>query len=511
MGNQTKLQEAGLTKEESIDEQQEDIKDIAPLPQPKLPTDKNLYSNIHKNKNLNWLTTPQYHDTTTRKQFSDFKPNLNSQIINNLKDKFGIDSAFSVQVQVIEPLLQTIEQSKLTPIPIGDYLVNASTGSGKTLAYLIPIVQSLMNRVVPKLRCIILVPTKPLISQVYTNLLNLTKGINLNVMVFKTDLNLKDEYNKFQTIMPDILITTPGRLVDHITNHDVDLSQLRFLIIDEADRLLNQSFQNWCDLLISKLDSQQSYTNTNIYNNFKIKCSKLIFSATLTTDSEKLSHLKLFQPKLIVINDTDHLVNELYQLPINLDEFFIKVPEALSLYKPLILMNFLNDQHGYNDHGLIFTKSNESSIRLTRLLNILKEKFNIDLKIHSINSSLKNQERTKILKQFDNDGGLLISTDLISRGLNLESIKFVINYDLPLSTKEYIHRVGRTARANKHGNALTFCYGDGEFKWFKKLVYSGGVINRNKKLINEIQFVKQKTKNVEKKYDLCLKQLQSEV
>ncbi|GMG56332.1 unnamed protein product [Ambrosiozyma monospora] len=226
---------------------------------------------------------------------------------------------------------------------MGDYLINASTGSGKTLAYLIPIVNELMTRTVPKLRCIILVPTKPLINQVYSTLLKLTKSINLNCMAFKNDVGLKEEHEKFVRLMPDILVTAPGRLVDHIVAFDLWLGDLRFCVVDEADRLLNQSFQNWCDLLVNKIENDQreqqqpralgSKTGSELgvsaafgafYNRYSLKCIKLILSATLTTNSEKLSHLKLFKPKVVVVNDVEDLVNELYQLPPNLEEYFMK-------------------------------------------------------------------------------------------------------------------------------------------------------------------------------------------
>ncbi|GME78315.1 unnamed protein product [Ambrosiozyma monospora] len=171
----------------------------------------------------------------------------------------------------------------------------------------------------------------------------------------------------------------------------------------------------------------------------------------------------------------------------------MKVPESLSFYKPLILLYYLT-QPNWNTHGLIFAKSNESAIRLTRLLTILTDKLQLtnQVRIKSVNSTIGSQARSKILKDFDVNGGVLIATDLIARGLNLESIQFVVNYDLPLSTKEYVHRIGRTARANRSGSAVSFVYGDGEFRWFKKLVYSGGVINRNKKVIHEVDFVKEK-------------------
>ncbi|KAG7856314.1 hypothetical protein KL939_003966 [Ogataea angusta] len=494
-------------------------KDVAPLPQPKLPRDKSLYSQEQKNKNLNWLSTPEYHSTTQAKSFKDFEPALDPVIISNLETKFGITSAFSVQINVIESLLKDINANKIDPTPFGDYLVNASTGSGKTLAYLIPIVQSLIGRVVPRLRCIILVPTKPLITQVYSNILQLTKGLDINALALRSDVGVKEEAKKLATTKPDIVVSTPGRLVEHLLN-DMDLSQLRFLVVDEADRLLNQSFQNWCDTLIAKLEKDQKYgAGEDFYNSYTVKCSKLIFSATLTTDSEKLFHLKLFKPKLVVINNAEQLVNELYQIPPNLDEKYVRINEKLAFFKPMVLLRYL-EQPEYNSHGLVFTKSNESAIRLARLLTLLSEKLGLGLDIMSVNYSLKTHERAKILKKFHEEGGILIATDLIARGMNIECIKFVLNYDLPLSTKEYIHRVGRTARANRHGTAITLCFGDGDFRWFKRLVYSGGVINRNGKDIEEVKVVRETDEKTDSDfvleldkdvYNECLDELEKEI
>lgn len=275
---------------------------------------------------------------------------------------------------------------------------------------------------------------------------------------------------------------------------NIDINALRFLVVDEADRLLNQNFQDWCDLVMQKIESLSNVENEGFDKIFKLRCIKIVLSATLTTNSEKLTHLRLFRPRLVIVN-TDN-ANELYQLPRLLEEKELRISEKLSYFKPLILLRFFQwvDKTGnkYNNYGMIFTKSNESTIRLNKLLNELNNRLGTCLNIGCINSMMDNQERTKILKKFDETGGILICTDLLSRGINLTSIKFVINYDLPGSTKEYVHRIGRTARAGNSGCAVTLCYGENEFKWFKKIVYSGQQINRNGKPIAEIKFVRDK-------------------
>lgn len=447
---------------------------LVPLPQPALPRDRKLSSVSTHTKNLDWLTKPQYASPLDKKAFTDFK--LSSFMIKNL-EKMGFTEAFSVQISVLNMMLPEIEAQKLKPDRIGDILVNASTGSGKTLAYLIPIIESLYRRVVPRVRVIILVPTKPLINQVKSTLLQLSSGTNLQIAALKNDVSINDEKDLLTKSVPDIIVSTPGRLVEHLLNDSINLSSLQYLIIDEADRLLNQSFQNWSNVLLDKIDSQ-----INIAEVWKLSVQKLVFSATLTTDAGKLSSLKFYNPRLIIINDSKQLVNEIFTVPVTLSEFKIHLGVAKNSLKPLILTKFLISTNKLSN-VLIFTKSNESSIRLTELLTSLFQKLSINLKIAFINSTNNRTSiRSKILKQFSNqEVNILITTDLIARGIDVASITDVINYDLPNSSREYVHRVGRTARANQVGYAYSFCFGKGENSWFNKLAHE---VSRSKEVEN---------------------------
>lgn len=482
-------QDAIVESDEEPDLEPQDLKPLEPMPQPALPKDVRLHS---QTQNLDWLAKPLYFSTTHRKPFKEFEPPVPQTIVDNLRERFEIKDAFSVQVQVISYLLSEMQKNTLSLERGRDILVNASTGSGKTLSYCIPIVASLLTRRVPKTRCIIVLPTRPLISQVHQVLLGLLRNIDLNVQAFRKDISIKDEAKKLQDFAPDIIISTPGRLVEHILAGDLRLEELRWLVIDEADRLLNQHFQNWCDVLISTIETQQSseMNERNIVK-LKTKCQKLIFSATLTTNSEKLTHLKLFKPQIIVINDSNELVNELYQLPSGLEESYLRLSTLMSSFKPLILFRLLTQYTPMklDQNGLVFVKSNEAAIRLTRLLQLIAQNLEQkDLIIESVNSTMTNHQRSKALKAFEKgEIHIVVSTDLMSRGINLTTITHVVNYDLPVSTKEYVHRIGRTARAENSGLAVSFCMGEGEFKWFKKIAYSGKLINRNGKEIKHVR------------------------
>ncbi|KAI3402348.2 rhp26 [Candida oxycetoniae] len=467
-------------EEEEEEEETTETRDLAPLPQPQLPRDKKLQSTSHHLKNLDWLTEPEYISTTDTKSFSQYS--LSPFMQKNL-ETLGFRDAFAVQVSVLNKMLPEIKANKLQPDAFGDILVNASTGSGKTLAYSIPIIESIHDRIVPRVRAIVIVPTKPLINQVRATMLQLAQGTNLNIVSMKNETSIQDESEKLRNCVPDVIISTPGRLVEHLNLESISLSNLRYLVVDEADRLLNQAFQNWSSVLVDKIEQQQKYDIANIWS---LKVQKLIFSATLTTDAGKLAKLKFYKPRLLVVNDSQKLVNELFSIPATLSEYNISFGVAKSSIKPLILAKFLIT-HQKTVDVLIFTKSNESSIRLASLLQKLFNQLLPSLTVTYINSTNNRTSiRSRILKDFGNQKiNILVATDLIARGLDLTSIKDVINYDLPNSSRDYVHRVGRTARANKPGNAYNFIVGKGESKWFS--TFSRDVSRNNTGEVRELE------------------------
>jgi len=479
-------------------------RDLQPLPQPALPRDKRLNSNSTHLKNLNWLASPIYSLPDETEPFEKF--GLSEFMMKNLASQ-GFVKAFSVQIAVLNLMLKDQLRNKLRPDIAGDILVNASTGSGKTLAYSIPIIEALHTRTVPRVRAIILVPTKPLINQVKTTLVQLSKGTSLNIASLKNDISIKEEGEKLLDNPPDIIVSTPGRLVDHITNESVNLNSLRYLVIDEADRLLNQSFQNWANVLISRLP-----TPVNISEKWRLPVQKLIFSATLTTDAGKLSVLNFVKPRLIIVNQEKELVNELFTVPATLSEYKIRLGSAKSSIKPLILAKYMILTNKLFN-VLIFTKSNEASLRLSRLLEMMMRKLtNRDINVGYINSTNnKTMVRKKILQQFaDQNINIIVATDLIARGIDILSITDIINYDMPNSSREYVHRVGRTARANQEGNAYNLVFGKGEDKWFTSLMKD---IGRGGNGINDVDvnLAEMITSEDEQVFQQCLQELQDQI
>ena len=464
-------------QEEEVDIQ---VHDLEQIPQPERTPfthedreSRMAATNIAKIDAAFMSTQRIIYDKDMTKPFKDFSKDLDPRLLNNITRQFSTDS-FPIQTSLWSNILPQINNmSKISKKNftrrIGDQLINASTGSGKTLAYSVPLVQSLINRKCKKLRAIVLVPTRLLINQVGDTLLKLCNKSSLMVTMANLDKSLREEHEKLIINEPDILIITPGRLVDHLNMQSISLINLKFLVLDEADRLLNQSFQNWCTELLTHLSQDKSSIDSLPGN-----IIKMIFSATLTTNTSKLHDLNLYNPKLYMMDSI-----KLYNLPNGLKEFNLNIGTAKSIYKPLLLFKLIQSFLSGDFTArkvLIFIKSNEAAIRLQSLLSIIKDSFspnNDDTTntttyfIDSINSNNTKLINKKILTNFtqstnDNVKQILITTDLMSRGIDINNITDVVNYDLPISSQQYVHRVGRTARANNSGNVYNILIGKGE-------------------------------------------------
>lgn len=399
--------------------------------------------------------------------------------------------------------------------PPRDLCVSAPTGSGKTLAYSIPIVTLLKERIVIRLRALIVLPTRDLVSQVKETLEQLCKGTGLRVgtttgaqSFAQEQALLIDEASKESKL--DILITTPGRLIDHLDETPgFTLQHLRFLVIDEADRLLGQSFQDWAQRLRSSIEGQTdslSSTKAALSTHqlqklhrptFNAACDpseakpvvqKLLFSATLTREPGKLSELGLRDPVFIDVRDEvregEGVTSSAGQftLPATLQEYMLVVPTSL---KPLYLIHLLLNPPKSDNAGqgmrrtLIFTKSVDSSLRLVRLLNLFLEaqqhgtKDASKLRVADYSSDLSPARRRELLASFRSDQlDILVASDLISRGIDLPLVENVISYDVPIDVAKYVHRVGRTARAGRVGKSWSLVESQ-EARHFKGMIKAG--------------------------------------
>lgn len=290
--------------------------------------------------------------------------------------------------------------------------------------------------------------------------------------------------------LADIVVATPGRLVDHIDQTPgFSLQQLRFLIIDEADRMIDSMHQSWLPRVVAAafynespagscalLQRTQPQAVTAASTCFpQMPLQKLLFSATLTQNPEKLQRLGLYQPRLFSTRlghrDSKDTVEEdgnlggKYTFPVGLTHHY--VPCRLSL-KPLIVLHLVL---GMNfSRALCFTNSREHSHRLF----LLAQAFG-GVSVAEFSSRYGPGQRKKILKQFEQGKiQLLISTDATARGIDVQGVELVINYDAPQYLRTYVHRVGRTARAGKTGQAFTLLLKVQERK-FLQMVSEAGV------------------------------------
>ena len=498
---QDKLKARGLTAEEDTEEtaEGEASKDntdentyaLEQIPQPEVVrTADAAKSAVAESRSTAWINTKRvYYDSSMVKPFTEYKDQLTPKLLQNIQNNFSKET-FPIQSILLDTVLPVLNRSLLLTKKnltrrVGDMLINASTGSGKTLAYSIPIIQALSERTVSRLRVLIIVPTKLLIQQVFDTLNKLVKGTGITITTAKMDQSLREESRKLQLSEPDIFITTPGRLVDHLHSNSISLKNLKFLILDEADRLLNQSFQNWCSELMTTIqDDKLDKLPGNVV--------KMVFSATLTTNTQKLHDLHLYNPTLFM---TDSV--KLYNLPRTLQETNISLPTAKSMYKPLFLVHLLPLLES-NSKLIVFVKSNEASLRLATLINIILEKMHMKdtISVESFNSNNSRAENRKLVSQFttssDGNMAVLVTTDIMSRGIDISNVTAVVNYDVPISSQQYVHRCGRTARAGASGQAFNYLVGKGERKFWNQHISSA--ISRDVDGLEPISWAKESLK-----------------
>ncbi|KAI1417900.1 P-loop containing nucleoside triphosphate hydrolase protein [Hypoxylon sp. FL1857] len=360
----------------------------------------------------------------------------------------------------------------------------------------------------------------------------------------------------------DILISTPGRLVEHIKyTPGFSLDFVRWLVVDEADKLLGQNFQQWLDVVIPRLQSNDIGARNHKQSNLS-GVRKVVLSATMTRDLDRLEGLKLRRPKLVMLEGsaaTDESEAPKRQaelaLPELLEEAALKVSDPN--LKPLFLVDLLqsdyilgqvssdkhrqdvsdddtsssdSDSESESDSGreasfrssrvtstngsmpsvLIFTKSNETALRLSRLLSLLSPALGSLIGV--LTSTTQYATRRRTIRSFlAGKLRILVASDLVARGIDLPSLDHVINYDMPSSVASYVHRVGRTARAGKSGKAWTL-FTNPEARWFWNEVASESAIQRAKK-VERIRVTEEKEEAFETKvaaYESALAKLGEE-
>jgi len=534
---------------------------------------------------------------------------LNENLAKNLAST-GVESFFPVQVDVIPKLLQQNANQCIEP---QDICVSAPTGSGKTLSYAVPIVNTLLLDDSPRLRALILLPSRELANQVYEVFCKLTNGTSLKIAVATGQTDFEQEQRlilgafapqksnhgsvraveeKFSNrylysfsdssqsgkCSVDVLICTSGRLLDHLQlTKGFTLQYLRFLVLDEADRLLGNAYHGWVRSLVhsasettqslskvsedsrpqkkQRLDNQATSLETvdsdlvHSYLSVKPPLQRLLFSATLTDNPSKLAMLGIYSPLLIHSssygppkavkegatengdqeseNDDDaeptgregedgtkigftlpvgltesRVICESEQRPITLVSLIL---EALSESSEGAASNADGTEGGetvevtkksankHQHRGLcgeagsmciVFTSSVEETHRLCKLLQLINGQldmngqyvrstnasaFKFRGRVEEMSRTVRADERTRIMQGCQSGAvSVLVSSDHMARGIDLPNIRLVINYDPPKHVKTYVHRAGRTARAQRTGHCVSLL-NVGQVGTFRKL------------------------------------------
>ncbi|KAH7652940.1 RNA helicase protein [Dioscorea alata] len=316
-----------------------------------------------------------------------------------------------------------------------DLIGLAQTGSGKTGAFALPILQALLEKPQPFFACV-LSPTRELAIQIKDQFEALGSGIGVKCAVLVGGIDMVD-----QTISlgrrPHIVVGTPGRLLDHLSNtKGFSLRMLKYLVLDEADRLLNMEFEKEIDQILEAIPrDRRTY----------------LFSATMTKKVSKLQRACLKNPVKIEASSKYSTVDTLKQE-------YIFCPAKL---KDCFLVHILAEMSGST--SMVFTRTCESTRLLSMFLRAL------GLKAIPISGQMSQAKRLGALNKFKSgDCSILICTDVASRGLDIPTVDMVINYDIPSNSKDYIHRVGRTARAGRSGVAISLV-NQYELEWFLQI------------------------------------------
>lgn len=359
------------------------------------------------------------------------------------------------ELPLIAPILKALKdknyteptaiQAKAIPLVLdqNDVLGSAQTGTGKTAAFAIPIIQRIHEMEggqggKPQLLSLIVTPTRELAIQIEDNIRLYSKYTNLKHAVIFGGVKQGSQVDKLKRGV-HLLVATPGRLLDLISQGYISLDQVKIFVLDEADRMLDMGFVNDVKKLLTYLPKKRQ---------------SLFFSATMPNSILKLANEILTNPKKIEVNPVSSTAETIQQ-------FLFYTNRA---DKKKLLLHILTDQK--IDQVLVFSRTKHGADRIARELHKKK------IKSAAIHGDKAQNQRQKALKDFKSGHiRVLVATDIAARGIDIDKLKYVINYDVPEEAETYVHRIGRSGRAGEAGNAISLCEPEenGRIKAIEKL------------------------------------------
>ncbi|CAA6821823.1 MAG: ATP-dependent RNA helicase RhlE [uncultured Sulfurovum sp.] len=338
---------------------------------------------------------------------------LCTELLKALKDK-GYQTATPIQKSLIPAIFTR-----------SDIMAGAQTGTGKTAGFTLPILQELSKthtegQHYPK--ALILAPTRELVKQVHASVEAYGKYLPLKSMVLYGGANLTSQANRLKEGV-DIIVATSGRLLEHIQKKNINLESVDYLVLDEADTILDMGFVHEVSQILQHLPSRRQ---------------NILISATLSGSVKRLAEQILHKPKLIEVDSMGTSAHTVEQIIYPVEK-----------EKKLELLSYLIGSRNYQQ-VLVFARKKEVSDELDKELNLS------GLKTAVIHGGKSSGERTRALEGFKTGKiRVLVATDIAARGLDIPTLEVVINYDIPHVTGDYIHRIGRTGRAGAKGLAIT--------------------------------------------------------
>jgi ATP-dependent RNA helicase RhlE len=320
-------------------------------------------------------------------------------------------------------------QAQAVPLALKgrDLMGLAQTGTGKTAAFTIPIIERLMDGP-HRTRALILTPTRELCQQVEASFRKYGTGTGLEVISVYGGVGYENQTTALRDGV-DVIVATPGRLIDHLEKQHVVFDELETLVLDEADRMLDMGFAPQINKIVDRI---HPYRQT------------LLFSATMPPEVEALARKYLRKPVVVQVGRRSQAAN-------TVRHFVYPVPKQ----KKVELLAHLLNEMGTLESVLVFTRTKAGADRVVRHLE------DAGFEAEALHADKSQVQREAALLAFkENRIRILVATDIAQRGLDISGISHVVNYDVPTQAEDYVHRIGRTGRAAKEGDAFTFMCAD---------------------------------------------------
>ena len=351
---------------------------------------------------------------------------------NNMSfNKLGLSTAHlkAIQGQGYTTPSEILKEAIPEILKGNDILAGAQTGTGKTAAFALPILHTLQNAESKRrrVRVLVLVPTRELASQVGESFRDYGSNLRFKTSTLYGGVSINTQKDKIKKGV-DIVVATPGRLIDHLNQKTLNLSELETFVLDEADRMLDMGFIRDIKKILKYLPEEKQ---------------NLLFSATFPNEIKSLADTLLNSPKRIQVKSNNSTADKVEQVVYPVDKS----------RKRELLAHCIKEENWFQ--VLVFSRTKHGANKLAQQLN--KEGIDAD----ALHGNKSQAQRTRALKDFkDSKTQVLVATDIAARGIDISLLPHVVNFDLPYVPEDYIHRIGRTARAGQEGKAISLVSAD---------------------------------------------------